>query len=224
MPRWEHGSEDRLKTAALELFDEQGFEKTSVIEIAGRARVATRTFFRYFADKREVLFGGTDALRAVLVERILQAPDVSEPLRLVTRVLAEFDWQSLGSRESQRRRHAVIAANPDLVERDLIKHHNIEVRVADALRRRGVEADAARLAAGVGSQVFLAAYGQWLEAGETADLPTISERMMSRLATIVPGRASVEERLAIADRAAAHVKRPYADHAGLLYDENGLPK
>ena len=216
MPRWEHGSEDRLKTAALELFDEQGFENTSVIEIAERARVATRTFFRYFSDKREVLFGGTDALRAVLVERILHAPDVSEPLRLVIRVLTEFDWQSLGSRESQRRRHAVIAANPDLVERDLIKHRNIEVGVADALRRRGVEADAAQLAAGVGSQVFLAAYGRWLEAGETVDLSTISERMMSRLATIVPSRASVE--------AAAYVKQPYPDHADRLYDESGSPK
>src|SRR5271169_781655 len=102
MPRWEYGSEERLKKAAIELFDEQGFEKTSVIEIAERARVATRTFFRYFSDKREVLFGGTEALRAVLVERILQAADVSDPLRLVIRVLAEFDWESLGSRESQR--------------------------------------------------------------------------------------------------------------------------
>jgi AcrR family transcriptional regulator len=189
MPRWEHGSEDRLKKAALELFDEQGFEKTSVIEIAKRAHVATRTFFRYFPDKREVLFAEADALRAVLVERILQAPDVSEPLQLVAAVLAEFDWESLGSRESQRQRHAVIAANPDLLERDLIKHHSIVVGFTDALRQRGVDGDVARLAATVGGEVFFTAYGQWLEARETADLPTIIERMMSRLASIVPGAA-----------------------------------
>jgi len=189
MPRWEHGSENRLKTAAIDLFDEQGFEKTSVIEIARRARVATRTFFRYFADKREVLFAEEDALRAVLVERILQAPDVAEPLQLIVGVLAAFDWESLGPRESQRRRRAVIAANPDLLERDLIKHHSAAVGFADALRRRGVDADIARLAATVGIEVFFTAYRQWLEAGETADLPTISERMMSRLATIVPGGA-----------------------------------
>jgi len=190
MPRWEHGSEDRLKQAALELFEEQGFEKTSVIEIAKRAHVATRTFFRYFPDKREVLFAQADALRLVLVERVFQAPDVAEPLQLVVGVLAAFDWEGLGSRESQRRRHAVIAASPDLLERDLIKHHSIAVGFTDALQRRGVDADVARLAAAVGGEVFFTAYGQWLEAGESADLPTISERMMSRLATIAPVGAS----------------------------------
>lgn len=189
MPRWEHGSEDRLKQAAIELFEEQGFEKTSVIEIAERAHVATRTFFRYFSDKREVLFAGAEALRAALVEGVLQAPDVAEPLQLVTSVLAAFDWESLGSRESQLRRHAVIAASPDLLERDLIKHHSVAVGFTDALQQRGVDADVARLAATVGIEVFFTAYGRWLEAGETADLSTISDRMMSRLAAIVPSGA-----------------------------------
>ena len=189
MPRWEHGSEDRLKTAALDLFAEQGFENTSVIEIARRARVATRTFFRYFSDKREVLFSEAEAMSAALTERILQAPDVGEPLALVVGVLAEFDWESLGSRDSQRQRHAVIRANPELLERDLIKHHSSAEKFAEALRRRGVDADLAGLAARVGIDVFFTAYEQWLEAGETADLPTISARMMSRLATIAPSGA-----------------------------------
>ena len=189
MPRWEHGSEDRLKTAAIELFEEQGFEKTSVIEIAERARVATRTFFRYFPDKREVLFAEAEALRAVLVGRVLQAPDVAQPLQLIFGVLAALDWESLGSRDSQRRRRAVIAANPDLLERDLIKHHSIAVGFTHALQQRGVDADVAQLAATVGIEVFFTAYGRWLEAGETADLPTISARMMSRLTTIVPSGA-----------------------------------
>jgi AcrR family transcriptional regulator len=106
MPRWEHGSEDRLKKAAMELFDEQGFENTSVIKISERSGVTTRTFFRYFSDKREVLFAGSDELRAVLVEKILQVPDVGEPLQVITGVLSEFDWESLGSRNSQRQRQA----------------------------------------------------------------------------------------------------------------------
>jgi AcrR family transcriptional regulator len=188
MPRWEHGSEDRLKIAAIELFDEQGFENTSVIEIAERARVTTRTFFRYFSDKREVLFAGSDDLRAVLVERILQAPDVGEPLQVVIGILAEFDWESLGSRDTQRQRHAVIAANPELLERDLIKQRSIAVGFTDALRQRGVDADIAQLAARVGIQMFITAYGHWLEAGDKADLATISESVMS-LATIVPTSA-----------------------------------
>ena len=141
MPRWEHGSEDRLKKAAIELFDEQGFENTSVIEISERAHVTTRTFFRYFSDKREVLFAQSDELRAVLIEKILQAPDVREPLQVVTAVLSEFDWESLGSRNSQRLRQAVIAANPELLERDLIKNHSIAVGFIEALRQRGVDAD-----------------------------------------------------------------------------------
>jgi AcrR family transcriptional regulator len=186
MPRWEHGSEERLKTAALELFEEQGFEKTSVIEIAERARVATRTFFRYFSDKREVLFADAEALHAALVEGVLQAPNAAEPLLLVTDVLAQFDWETLGSRDFQRQRHAVIAANPDLLERSLIKHHSIGVDFIEALQKRGVETDLARLAATVGIDVFFAAYRQWLEVGETSDLPALSKRMMSCLATIMP--------------------------------------
>ncbi len=181
MPRWEHGSEDRLKKAAIELFDEQGFENTSVIEIAERARVTTRTFFRYFSDKREVLFAGSDDLRAVLVEKLLEAPDVAQPLQLVTGVLAEFNWESIGSRDSQRRRQAVIDANPELLERDLIKNHSIAVGFIDALRQRGVDADIAQLAARVGTQIFSTAYARWLEEGDEADLATIGESMMSLL-------------------------------------------
>jgi AcrR family transcriptional regulator len=190
MPRWEHGSEERLKKAAIELFDEQGFENTSVIEISERARVTTRTFFRYFSDKREVLFAGSDELRAVLVEKILQAPDVGEPLQVVTGVLWEFDWESLGSRNSQRQRQAVIAANPELLERDLIKNHRIAVGFMDALRQRGVDAEIARLAAHVGIQLFFTAYVHWLEADEKADLALMSESVMSLLASIVPTSAT----------------------------------
>ena len=189
MPRWEHGSEDRLKKAAIELFDEQGFENTSVIEISERAGVTTRTFFRYFSDKREVLFAQSDELRAVLVEKILKAPDVREPLRVVTAVLSEFDWERLGSRNSQRLRQAVIAANPELLERDLSKNHSIAIGFMDALRQRGVDADIARLAAHVGIQLFITAYIHWLEAGAKADLTMMSESVMSLLASIVPTNA-----------------------------------
>ena len=90
MPRWEHGSEERLKQAAMELFDEQGFDDTSAVQIAARARVTTRTFFRYFPDKEEVLFAETDALNEALVQELFQADDVTEPLQAVIRTLAGF--------------------------------------------------------------------------------------------------------------------------------------
>jgi len=185
MPRWEQGSADRLTKAALELFEEQGFENTSVVEIADRARVTTRTFFRYFPDKREVLFAESDRIRTALVQAILDAPDVTEPLQVITTILAEFDWSGLGI-AVQRRRHSVIAANPGLLERDLIKQNDIAVEFIQALRKRGVEESTARLAARVGIQVFAAAYAQWVEKDDGADLRKLTDAAMALLQTLVP--------------------------------------
>jgi AcrR family transcriptional regulator len=185
MPRWEHGSEERLKQAAMELFEEQGFEDTSAVQIAKRARVTTRTFFRYFPDKEEVLFADGDALNETLVQELLQTPDVREPLRAVTRTLAGFDWERLGSRESQHRRDAMIASNPRLLERELIKQQQLADGLRDALRRRGIDPDVAELAANAGSQVFRTAYRKWLDGTDGTDLPAITETVVSLLATVV---------------------------------------
>ncbi|WP_226364536.1 TetR family transcriptional regulator [Pseudonocardia sp. ICBG162] len=185
MPRWEQGSEERLRTAALELFEERGFDDTSVVEIADRAGVTTRTFFRYFPDKREVLFAESDRHRAALVQQILDTPDVTQPLRVITSTLAGFDWTGPGM-DLLRRRHAVIAASPGLLERDLIKRDDIAVAFADALQRRGVEADAARLAARVGIQVFLTVYAQWVESDGHADPAALTDAAMTLLASLVP--------------------------------------
>ncbi|SDG51920.1 transcriptional regulator, TetR family [Pseudonocardia oroxyli] len=189
VPRWEQGSEERLRAAALQLFREQGFEDTSVVEIARQARVTNRTFFRYFSDKREVLFADADGLRAALVERLLQVPDVADPLRAVVRVLARHDWEGLAPRRSLRERQAVIAANSELLERDLVKQHVMALGFADALARRGGDERAARVAARVGVQVFLTAYEQWLEAPEGgADLAQISEDLLSTLGSRTAAR------------------------------------
>jgi len=190
MPRWEHGSEERLKQAAMELFEEQGFEATSAVQIAKRARVTPRTFFRYFSDKQEVLFADSDTLAATLVQAILEAPDIEEPLQAVIGTLAGFDWEALGSRESQRRRDDVITSNPGLLERDLIKQQQIADRFADALQKRGADPDTAELAARVGVQVFRTAYRKWLEADDNTDLATMTATVLSLLATIVPAGAS----------------------------------
>ena len=95
MPRWEQGSKERLQQAAMELFEEQGFQNTSAVQIAKHARVTTRTFFRYFADKQDILFADADMLCSALVHELLQATDVAEPLQAVTQTLGGFDWQSL---------------------------------------------------------------------------------------------------------------------------------
>ena len=98
-----------------------GFANTTAVDIATRAGVTTRTFFRYFSDKQALVFADAESLRAALIERILQATTVAEPLQTVMNALAGFAWESLGSRDIQRQRGAMIDANPDLLERDLIK-------------------------------------------------------------------------------------------------------
>lgn len=190
MPRWEHGSDERLKQAALELFEEQGFENTSAVQIAKRARVTTRTFFRYFPDKQAILFVDSERLGMALVQRILDAADVAAPLRTVVQALAGFDWLSVGSRESQRRRDAMIAANSDLLERELIKQQQMATEFGNALRQSGVDPDTAELAARVGIEVFRTAYRHWLAADDDADLAAMTEAVMSALATIVPTNPS----------------------------------
>jgi AcrR family transcriptional regulator len=186
VPRWEHGSEERLKQAAMALFDEQGFQNTSAVQIAERARVTTRTFFRYFPDKQAIVFVDADRLAGELIERTLNSPDGVEPIGAVMTALAGFDWLSLGSRESQRRRDEMIAANPGLLERELIKQHQMADGFTTALRQRGADPDVAELAARVGIQVFRTAYRQWLASDDDADLTGIVESAMSVLATIVP--------------------------------------
>ena len=224
MPRWEHGSEERLKQAARELFDQQGFERTSVVEIAARARVTTRTFFRYFADKREVLFAGSDDLRAALIGKVLQVPDGAGPLQVVTGALAEFDWESIAPRRSQRVRHAIIAANPELLERDLIKQHGITVGIIGALRQRGVDAETAQLAARVGIQVFLTAYQHWLKAGDQPNVATMTDRMMSLLTTIMPaGTPPLPASRRKKPRAAKQAK-PTALRTGAVPRSKGVPR
>ena len=169
----------------MALFEEQGFQNTSAVQIAERARVTTRTFFRYFPDKQAILFVDAERLSAALVQKILDATDVAEPLRAVVQALGGFDWLGLGSRESQRRRDAMIASNSDLLERELIKQQQMADGFSGALQQRGVDPDSAELAARVGIEVFRTAYRQWLAAEDDPELATMIEAAMSVLATIV---------------------------------------
>ena len=178
----------------MELFEEQGFEDTTAVQIAKRARVTTRTFFRYFSDKQEVLFADEDMLRAALVQEFTQAADVTAPLQAVTQSLAGFNWDRLGSREVLRRREAMIASTPCLLERELSKQHQMADEFGSVLLQRGVDPGVAGLAAHVGVQVFRTAYRQWLDDGDGADLASASEAAMSLLATIVPRPATTRLR------------------------------
>src|SRR5476651_1917711 len=83
MGRWEPNARGRLEQAAMELFQELGYARTTVEGIAARAGLTERTFFRYFTDKREVLFSGSADLERSIVEGIGGAPKTMAPLDVV---------------------------------------------------------------------------------------------------------------------------------------------
>ena len=187
MGRWEPNARGRLEQAAMELFIERGFERTTVAEIAGRAGLTERTFFRHFADKREVLFWGQDALRELLVSRIAAAPDSVAPIDAVAAALEAAGAMLQERREHARRRQAVIAANTGLQERELIKLASLASALADALRRRGVGDPAASLTAEAGIAVFKIAFERWVSDTGKADLPQLIRAALGDLRAVTAG-------------------------------------
>src|ERR687888_491425 len=121
MSRWQPNARGRLEAAAPELYLERGFEQTTVAEIARRAGLTERTFFRHFADKREVLFGGAGALQELLVSEVASAPDSAAPLDAVAAALEAAGALLQERREFARQRQTIITANAELQERELIK-------------------------------------------------------------------------------------------------------
>ncbi len=120
MGRWKPDSRGRLQEAALALYSERGFDQTTAAQIAARAGLTERTFYRHFADKREVLFGGSALLQERIVAGVTRAPAGDGPLDAVCRGL-DAAAAMLGEfrRDLSRQRQAVIAANPELREREL---------------------------------------------------------------------------------------------------------
>jgi AcrR family transcriptional regulator len=160
MPRWESDAQGRIERAALELFETQGFERTTVAQIARAAGLKERSFYRYFPDKREVLFAGNE-LEAHLVAQVEAADPSLTPIEVLLIALGTAD-EVFRPREFLLRRAAVIAASPALAERDLIKLADIADALARALERRGVEPGEARLIIDVAIAISRRATSRWL--------------------------------------------------------------
>lgn len=182
--RWEPNARGRLEEAALELFAERGFEQTTVAEIAERAGLTKRTFFRYFADKREVLFGAGKAFQQAFVDSLAEAPADAAPLDAVAVSLFAGARILQDRREFARRRQAVIAANPELQERELIKLASIAAALAAGLRARGVAEPAASLAAEAGIAVFRVAFERWVAEDEERELAALIREGLHELRTV----------------------------------------
>jgi AcrR family transcriptional regulator len=170
MGRWEPNARARLERAALDLFQELGYARTTVEGIAERAGLTERTFFRYFTDKREVLFSGSANLQKFIVEAIDGAPKTMAPLDAVAAALEATTPLFEARRGHARKRRAVIAAQAELRERELIKLASLAVAVAASLRKRGVSAPTAALAAEAGIAVFRNAFERWVDDKEQRPL------------------------------------------------------
>lgn len=166
MGRWQPDARGRLAQAAVELYGERGYEATAVAHIAERAGLTERTFFRHYADKREVLFAGASELQDRLVSSVRDAPTATAPLDAVALALEATGpfFEELGP--YVRVRQSLLDANPELQERELTKLAALAAALAGALRGRGVGEPAASLAAETGVAVFKVAFERWVRAEE----------------------------------------------------------
>ena len=162
MTRWQPDAAARLQQAAFDLYAERGYDQTTVAEIAARAGLTERTFFRHFADKREVLFDGGNRFSATLVGAVTAAPPKASALEAITAGI-DAAGALFPALELVRRRQALILANPELHERELKKLASIATSLSEALRRRGVSETAAELAAETGVAVLRVALPRWIE-------------------------------------------------------------
>lgn len=163
MGRWEPDARGRLEEAALELYLERGFEETTVADIAARAGLTERTFFRHFADKREVLFGGSARMLGVLQEALAATPAKMAPIEALAAAFEALGPIFDERRPRSRQRAILIARHPELQERELIKLASFVTTLAAELRRRGVRDTAASLAAESGVAAFKIAFAKWVE-------------------------------------------------------------
>jgi AcrR family transcriptional regulator len=182
--RWEPDSRGRLGQAALELFAQRGFDDTTVEAIAARAGVTERTFFRHFADKREVLFAGSGDLESLLVDAVIAAPRTAAPMEAVAAALESTGPFFDERRDFARQRQAVIAANAELRERELIKMATLASALAGALRQRGVNEPAASLAAEAGIAVFRVAFERWITDSKRRDLARVIRESLAQLRAV----------------------------------------
>jgi len=173
-----------LEEAAMELFTERGFEDTTVADIAERAGLTKRTFFRYFSDKREVLFSGTKVLEETFVKGVLDAPAKATPLDAVAAGLdaSAAVFEEIPDRAGKRQ--ALLRANSELRERELVKLARLAAAVAAALRERGVAEPAAGLAAEAGMAVLRVAFERWAADPHGQDLRALLEDSLSALRAV----------------------------------------
>lgn len=194
MARWDPGADLRLQNAALDLYEERGYDDVTVEQIADRAGLTRRSFFRYYADRREVLFAGSERLPPALVEAVGAVPREVPPFRAVVEAMRTVGGALIGQLDVDRarRRHRVIVASPELREREHSKFAAVTEAVAGALRGRGVDPGSALLLAEVATVAFRTAFERCVTAGTT--FSSECDEVVRDLAAALLGVARDEDR------------------------------
>jgi AcrR family transcriptional regulator len=161
--RWDPGTADRLRKAALELFAEHGYDAVTVTQIAERAGITRRSYFRYFPDKREVLFAGSEQLPPAVAEAVLAAKEAESPLRTALGALVEVGTQVTRLIDPSPERRAVIASSAELRERERSKGAAITAAIRDSLERRGTPSELAKPAAQAAAIILGDAFDRWID-------------------------------------------------------------
>ena len=185
MARWEAGAEGRLVQAAYELYFERGFDDVTVAEIAARAGLTKRTFFRYFADKREVLFSGAAAFQEDVVAVVTNAPDGVAPIDAVVAALAAGGTGLTELGEGARRRQHLIDTSTELQEREMIKMAGLTAAISEGLERRGIPEATASLTAQAGVTVFKTAFERWAHREGSVEFAPLLYETLDELRTAV---------------------------------------
>ncbi len=191
MGRWEPGARERLVVAAVDLFTEQGYDATTVAQIAERAGVTKSTFFRHFPDKRELLVAGQETLSRLLAEGIAEAPGDASPLEAVAAGLERASTaMSPITRELAPRLRAAVAASAELQERDALKTVSLAAAMTTALVARGVPGPTAALAGELGVLAFKRGHAEWSE-GERDGKDELAGYVLAALVELRAASASL---------------------------------
>ena len=186
MGRWQPNARGRLEKAAMELYAERGFDQTTVAQIAERAGLTERTFFRHFADKREVLFAGSAQLQDLLVETVAGAPASVTPIDAVAAGIEAIGTmlQESRGRAFARQRQSIVAASAELRERELNKLSSLAGALADTLREREVVEPAASLLSEIGIAVFRISFERWVSGPREQDLPVLMRESLDEVRSL----------------------------------------
>jgi AcrR family transcriptional regulator len=184
MTRWKPDAEGRLMSAAITLFDQQGYEETTIAQIAAAAGLTKRTFFRYFADKREVLFNGSDELIEDWIAAVAAAAPQASPMAAACAGLDPVAEMFVERHAFARIRARIIAANPELQERELIKLQSLAAAIKAELLNRGVSENAAILAAQSAVTVFHVAFARWVQQADPTAFRQLMDESLDELRSV----------------------------------------